>query len=64
MDYNQNTIQEQSFQLSPFFALGTHIKLLFIGKPSRQSTDQKYYIALAYVGVCTSEAPQTLQGIV
>lgn len=50
-EVNQQTAEEQEFILSPDVAVGEYIKLVLIGKPKKQSIDQKYYIALRYVGV-------------
>jgi len=50
-DYKPNTAEEQVFLLLPGLAIGTHLKITLIGKPTPQYTDDKFYLALRYVGV-------------
>mmetsp|Transcript_17982 Transcript_17982/g.13005 ORF Transcript_17982/g.13005 Transcript_17982/m.13005 type:complete len:89 (+) Transcript_17982:409-675(+) len=45
------SLEEQYFSLGEDLVAGSHVKVNLIGKVGLQSSDQKYYIALSYVGV-------------
>ena len=43
---------EQEFIILPKLVIGSHFKVTLIGKPFKQDgMDNKYYVALRYVGV-------------
>ena len=48
---NQDSSEEQEFDLSPDLCCGRYIKINLLGKPHVQSTDEQYYVAMSYVGI-------------
>ncbi len=46
-------MQVQTFNIEPYVAIGKFIKVVLIGKRRKQQTDNRYYVALCYVGLNT-----------
>ncbi|TNV80659.1 hypothetical protein FGO68_gene3198 [Halteria grandinella] len=60
-EVNQNSDKEQIFTISPDFIVGEYIKVNLIGKPGIQTTDNKYYHAIRYVGFMGIHASEIAQ---
>jgi hypothetical protein len=50
-EVDQDSSEEQVFSITPDLCSGRYIKINLLGKPHIQPTDNKYYVALQYVGV-------------